>query len=155
MQDDRTLRRVSDLLQGNDVRYAMGDDVDDHGVSGAFAPELTLTTPRGQLRLPELMRAARGVLLDLANTSQLRERARRWSNRVDVVTAECSSRPADALLIRPDGYVAWSETGDGLQRALVRWFGLADFVMRENWAVRPARTPARRPTHRSARQTQD
>jgi hypothetical protein len=132
MQDDRTLRRVIDLLQGNDVRYPMGDDAGDHGTTGTFAPELTLTSPRGQLRLPELMRAARGVLLDLADTNRLREHARRWSSRVDVVTAECSSRPADALLIRPDGYVAWSGADDGLERALVRWFGPADSEIREN-----------------------
>ena len=127
MQDDHTIRRVVDLLQGNDVRYAMGDGADGHPVVGRFAPALTLTTVRGQRRLPELMRAARGVFLDLADNALLREHAREWSDRVDLVTGECPSAPADALLIRPDGYVAWAgDDGDTLQEALIRWFGPPD-----------------------------
>jgi 2-polyprenyl-6-methoxyphenol hydroxylase-like FAD-dependent oxidoreductase len=79
MQDDRTLRRIVDLVHGKDVRYAMDDDSDTDPVTGGWAPELTLVTERGQLRLPELMHRARGVLLDLGDNPELRELAAGWS----------------------------------------------------------------------------
>src|SRR5262245_53849537 len=123
MEADEALRRIVDLLQGKDVRYAMGDGGDQHPVVGWFAPDLALTTTRGRVRLAELMRAARGVLLNLTDNDSLRERVQRWSDRVDVIAAQCPSPPADALLIRPDGYVAWAGASDGLEQALVQWFG--------------------------------
>jgi 2-polyprenyl-6-methoxyphenol hydroxylase-like FAD-dependent oxidoreductase len=125
MQDRQTVRRIVDLLQGNDVRYAMGDADDSSPLMGGFAPELTLVTTRGQRRLPDLMHRARGVLLDLADNASLRDQAASWSDRIDVITAECpEGAPADALLIRPDGYVAWAGTNrDALDRSLRRWFG--------------------------------
>jgi 2-polyprenyl-6-methoxyphenol hydroxylase-like FAD-dependent oxidoreductase len=125
MQDDQTLRRLVDLVQGNDVRYAMGDEGDAHPLTGGWAPDLPLVTERGPLRLPALMHKARGVLLDLNDDSELRGRAAPWRDRIDVVTAQCpTGAPADALLVRPDGYVAWAGTAkDELSRALRRWFG--------------------------------
>jgi hypothetical protein len=55
----------------------------------------------------------------------VRALAEPWSDRVDVVIAECADAPADALLIRPDGFVAWSTPADpaSLPVALARWFG--------------------------------
>ncbi len=126
MQDDRTLRRLVDLLQGNDVRYPMGDAVNAHPLVGGWAPELTLMTERGQVRLSELMHQARGVLITFVTDGGLREQGARWSGRVNVITATCASGPpADALLIRPDGYVAWAgSNSEDLDRALNRWFGV-------------------------------
>ena len=51
--------------------------------------------------------AAKAVLLDLADRTAIA--AADWRDRVDVVAARCDERaaPADALLIRPDGYIAW------------------------------------------------
>jgi len=52
-----------------------------------------------------------------------------WADRVDTVSASIADRPAAAILIRPDGYVAWAantfdaEAAAGLQAALHRWFG--------------------------------
>jgi hypothetical protein len=77
------------------------------------------------------MRAARPILLDLADRQDLREIARDWQHRVDVHTAETDHRPADALLIRPDAHVAWAATIDepndtaapALRDALSGWFG--------------------------------
>ncbi|HEY0226875.1 MAG TPA: FAD-dependent oxidoreductase, partial [Mycobacterium sp.] len=52
-----------------------------------------------------------------------------WADRVDTVSASITDRPAAAMLIRPDGYVAWAaDTFDeaaaaGLRAALQRWFG--------------------------------
>jgi hypothetical protein len=50
--------------------------------------------------------------------------AKPWADRVDVVAATAGDAPAAAVLIRPDGYVAWAgEDGDGLDDALHTWFG--------------------------------
>jgi hypothetical protein len=65
------------------------------------------------------------------NVFLVADAAREWADRVDVVTAAGTDAPADALLIRPDGYVAWAADGpDGtgvvrLRQALGRWFGPA------------------------------
>ena len=71
------------------------------------------------------------MLLDLADRSDLREAARDWRHRVDIHTATTDDRPADALLIRPDAYIAWAATIDeptdtaalALREALSYWFG--------------------------------
>jgi hypothetical protein len=78
----------------------------------------------------DLMRTARPILLDLADRPDLREAAQKWRDRVDIVTAETDHRPADALLIRPDGYIAWAAASDehvaaALREALSHWFGSA------------------------------
>jgi hypothetical protein len=58
MQEPIVLRRLVDLLQGNDVRYAMTEDADDaHPLAGRWAPDLTLSTERGQQRIADLMQA--------------------------------------------------------------------------------------------------
>ena len=47
-----------------------------------------------------------------------------WSDRIDVVSGRCAG--LDAVLIRPDGYIAWVAPGAGeLAGALERWFGSA------------------------------
>ncbi|OBI99506.1 FAD-dependent oxidoreductase [Mycobacterium alsense] len=113
------------LLAGNDVRYDVGDDVgEDHPLSGWPVPELTLGDGR---RVAELLHDARPVLLDLGGG--FAATARGWADRVDVVAATAADRPAAALLIRPDGYVAWAADGTGaaeeagLRAALERWIG--------------------------------
>jgi hypothetical protein len=77
----------------------------------------------GGTTVAETLHAARGVLIDVGGSglSEVDE----WSDRVDVVTAEPGPDwPADtgAVLLRPDGYVAWAG-GSGLAEALHRWFG--------------------------------
>jgi hypothetical protein len=78
------------------------------------------------------MLRARGVLLDLVGCAALGDIAAGWADRVDVVAARCEQpAPAEALLMRPDGYVAWATVGldrdalHGLRRALLTWFGEA------------------------------
>lgn len=114
-------RHMAALLAGTDVRYDVGDD---HPLSGWPVPELTLADGR---RVTELLHAARPVLLDL--DGGVGATASGWADRVDMVTATIDDPPAAALLIRPDGYVAWaaSDFGPadqvGLHAALRRWFG--------------------------------
>ena len=70
-----------------------------------------------------LMHAARPVLLELAGTAASAT-ANGWRDRIDIVTASTPRPPADAVLIRPDGYVAWAgHQPDGLEAALHNWFG--------------------------------
>lgn len=116
-----TQRHMAALLAGTDVRYDMGDD---HPLSGHLVPDLTLDDGR---RTAELLHEGRPVLLDLGG--DVAAAAEGWADRVDVVTASVTDRPAAALLIRPDGYVAWAadEFGaahqEALRAALRRWFG--------------------------------
>ncbi len=114
-------RHMAALLAGSDVGYDVGDD---HPLSGHLVPDLTLDDGR---RVAELLHDARPVLLDLdGNFADL---APGWADRVDTVSASITDRPAAAMLIRPDGYVAWAaDTFDeaaaaGLRAALQRWFG--------------------------------
>ncbi|MFI7552179.1 hypothetical protein ACIBQ2_20800 [Micromonospora sediminimaris] len=118
------------LVAHADVRYPMPGS-GHHALAGTFAPDLTLHTDRGITSVAELMHTARPVLLDLADRPELRQIAGDWIARVDIRTAKADTRPADALLIRPDGHVAWAATLDEptataeatLREGLSRWFG--------------------------------
>jgi hypothetical protein len=104
---------------------------DRHALVGTFAPDLVLRTDRGTTSVAELIRAARPILLVLADRQDVREAVRCWEDRVDVHTAETDDRPADAVLIRPDAHIAWAATVDEpgdtaaftLREALSYWFG--------------------------------
>lgn len=113
-------RHMAALLAGSDVRYDVGDD---HPLSGLLVPDLTLDDGR---RIAGLLHDARPVLLDLRG-GQAAAAASGWEHRVDVVHAASADRPAAAMLIRPDGYIAWAtdefESTHGLHAALNRWFG--------------------------------
>ena len=107
------------------------DDVDEgHPLVGRDCPDLKLTGVEGATRLAELARGGRGLLLDLADQPQLRDAAAGMPDRVDVVSAGCpDGDDLAALLVRPDGRVAWaahaSEQPDltTLREALTTWFG--------------------------------
>ncbi|QLL05642.1 FAD-dependent monooxygenase [Mycobacterium vicinigordonae] len=113
---------MAGLLSGADVRYDVGND---HPLSGRLVPELQLDD--GQ-RVAELLHTARPVLLDLHDGTAA-EAARGWRHRVDIVSATAAENPAAAMLIRPDGYIAWATDAvepfpePDLNAALLRWFG--------------------------------
>lgn len=113
--------KLAALLAGADVRYEVGDN---HPLSGYLVPDLTLDDGR---RVANLLHNARPVLLDLCGGAAAAQ-AQPWADRVDAVEGELAGGPA-ALLIRPDGYVAWAtdEFAPGqapaLCSALGRWFG--------------------------------
>ena len=93
-------------------------------------PDLGLAIGGRKTRVAELMRAGRFVLLDLTAGGRVAATAVNWSDPVPIVAEPLSKpAPADALLIRPDGYVAWaSGPGDadpaaGLRDALIAWCG--------------------------------
>jgi 2-polyprenyl-6-methoxyphenol hydroxylase-like FAD-dependent oxidoreductase len=125
LERTENLRTVATMMAGADVRYDMGDD-DPDPATGWFVPPLELTVDGGGCRAAELLRGARPLLLDLGGGAGLPAAAAPWRDRVDRVAATAPDAPAPALLIRPDGYVAWAG-GDpaGLRAALGRWFGAA------------------------------
>ncbi|GAA4640297.1 FAD-dependent monooxygenase [Actinoallomurus vinaceus] len=112
-------RLLTDLMGDRDLRYEV--DVD-HPLAGRFCPDLPLTVSGTATSVAALSRAGRPLLLDL--DSRLRDAVRPWADRIEVVTARTDEAPAPAVLVRPDGYVAWAgEDADGLERACARWFG--------------------------------
>jgi hypothetical protein len=80
-------------------------------------------------RSADLLRGGRGLLLDLVDRTEVRDAPAAWTGRVNTVTARTDRVDVDALLIRPDGCVAWAlPTGrdlaaTALVRALRTWFG--------------------------------
>ncbi|AXB41687.1 FAD-dependent monooxygenase [Amycolatopsis albispora] len=123
LRDKHTVRRLAELTTGADVRYDVGDS---SPLSGRFAPELTLDTPAGTVRLAELTRTARPLLIDLTEGAALSAEVAEWLDHFDVVTAKPQPGAPTALLLRPDCYVAWAsdsprpDTG-ALRAALRRW----------------------------------
>ncbi|WP_223190798.1 FAD-dependent monooxygenase [Nonomuraea terrae] len=102
LADAPARHRIAALLAGSDVTYAM--PAPPHPLVGRFLPELP-AGPAAQARPVLLAPAAEGV--------------RVRHGRVDVVPAD----GPDAVLVRPDGYVAWAGTPDEtLERALATWF---------------------------------
>lgn len=128
--DEQPLRRIGALIAGTDVRYPMPNP-NHHALTGTFAANLTLHTDQGTTTVAELMHTARPVLLDLADRSDLRQAAGDWQHRVNIHTASTDHGPAGAMLIRPDGHIAWAATADEptdtatltLREALSHWFG--------------------------------
>ncbi|MEU5901951.1 MULTISPECIES: FAD-dependent monooxygenase [Streptomyces] len=131
-------RHLAGIVSHLDIHYDMTPPGTEslpapHPLLGHRLPKRPLTGADGESDTARLLHSARGVLLDLADNPGLRAAAAPWANRVQVVTA--TAKPAegttdaltglDALLIRPDGHVAWTSHGtpDGLTTALTHWFG--------------------------------
>jgi 3-(3-hydroxy-phenyl)propionate hydroxylase len=122
--------QLAGLLSGLDVRYGLGEG---HPLLGRRMPDLDLTTSLGPRRVFELLHDARPVLLDLGEPGSIDITP--WTDRVQHVDAAHTgtwelpvigtvTAPV-AVLIRPDGHVAWVGDGTqtGLSEALTAWFG--------------------------------
>ncbi len=127
LQYEQPLCHLLSLMYALDTRYDTGT-ADPHPLAGRWAPNLALTAATGATSVAELLRPARGVLLDLTAAGMFAGTGQGWEDRVSILTAQSPSPPAAALLIRPDGYVAWAASQDaphtdGLRHALTNWFG--------------------------------
>ncbi|GAA4227676.1 FAD-dependent monooxygenase [Actinomadura meridiana] len=126
-EHDVVHRHLAGMVSGLEIRYPMGDG--DHPLLGLRMPDLELAMEEGTTTAFPLLRGGRGLVLDLAHDESVRRSARPWADRVDVVTAKPAADAgfpqADAVLVRPDGHVAWAAPGarDDLTDALARWFG--------------------------------
>jgi 3-(3-hydroxy-phenyl)propionate hydroxylase len=123
-------KRMGAMMSGLGIRYDLGEG---HPLLGRRMPDLDLTTDAGPVRTYSLLHEAQPVLLDLGGTGGFD--AAPWADRMRVVKAAYDgvwelpavgvvTAPA-AVLIRPDGYVAWVGDGgrQGLAEAMTAWFG--------------------------------
>ena len=127
---DEPRRRLAAEMSGLGIRYDLGEG---HPLLGRRMPDLDLVTGAGPVRAFTLLHRARPVLLNLGEPDAIDIRP--WADRVQRVDARYDGRwelPAigevtapGAVLIRPDGYVAWvgDWTQAGLVEALTTWFG--------------------------------
>lgn len=92
---------------------------------GRFLRNVGLTTRQGPTDVIRLLVPGRPLLLLLgAQGGDYAEQARGWDGLVDTVHAESVPElPCDALLVRPDGYIAWAAGGGALDSALKAYFG--------------------------------
>ncbi|WP_433131305.1 FAD-dependent monooxygenase [Micromonospora sp. CA-240977] len=110
---------IAALMSGADIRYP-ADPADP--LAGRCAPDVVVHGDHGPVRLAELTRAARPLLLD--STGVYADVAAPWRDRVDVITGSLEGTTATALLVRPDCFVAWSAGDAGTLRAsLTHHFG--------------------------------
>jgi 3-(3-hydroxy-phenyl)propionate hydroxylase len=123
-------KRLAAERIGLDVRYDLGEG---HPLLGRRMPDLDLVTADGPLRVYTLLHRARPALVNLGEPGTVDIAP--WADRVQLVEAEYTGGwelpvlgtvPApEAVLVRPDGHVAWvgDGTGAGLADALTTWFG--------------------------------
>ncbi|CAN7436905.1 FAD-dependent monooxygenase [Mesorhizobium sp. LjRoot246] len=115
----------AERVWGVSLRYDLGGS---HGLVGRSAPDFELVDGT---RLGELLRAGRGLLLDFDISSPLQALASRWRERITYVASNAKDQLGlSAVLVRPDGVVAWASDGapelvDAVQ-AMSRWFGEPD-----------------------------
>jgi 3-(3-hydroxy-phenyl)propionate hydroxylase len=127
---DEPRKRFAAMMSGLDIHYDLGEG---HPLLGRRMPDLDLVTADGPLRVFTLLHDARPVLLNLDEPGGFDIAP--WADRVHLIDAEYVDTwelPAlgvvaapTAVLIRPDGYVAWVGDGTqlGLADALATWFG--------------------------------
>jgi 2-polyprenyl-6-methoxyphenol hydroxylase-like FAD-dependent oxidoreductase len=123
-------KRLAAMMSGLDIHYDLGEG---HPLLGRRMPDLELPTANGPLRVFTLLHRARPVLLHLGESGGFDITP--WADRVQSIDAQYDGAwelpvlgpvtAPTAVLIRPDGYVAWvgDLTQQGLADALTTWFG--------------------------------
>ncbi|RRO14262.1 rifampin monooxygenase [Saccharopolyspora rhizosphaerae] len=113
MDFEEVNRHLVEKIVAIGIRYDFGDD---HDLVGRRLRDMPLRASR----LYELMRGGRGLLLDQTGTLSVAG----WTDRVDHVVDVSEQLTAPAVLLRPDGHVAWvGDEQEGLEASLTRWFG--------------------------------
>ncbi|SDP69371.1 3-(3-hydroxy-phenyl)propionate hydroxylase [Phyllobacterium sp. OV277] len=127
---DEPRKRYAAMMSGLDIYYDLGVG---HPLLGRRMPDLDLITDKGPLRVFALLHSARPVLINFGEPGSIEITP--WADRVQLINAKYTGPlklpvhgivPAPtAVLVRPDGYVAWVGDGTpiGLADALTKWFG--------------------------------
>jgi 3-(3-hydroxy-phenyl)propionate hydroxylase len=125
---DEPRRWLAGLISGLDIHYDLAEG---HPLLGRRMPDVDLVTADGPLRVFELLHEAKPVLLNLGQPGSLE-----ITGRVQLIDASYEGEwelpvlgvvgAPTAVLVRPDGYVAWVGDGTdaGLAEALATWFGI-------------------------------
>jgi 2-polyprenyl-6-methoxyphenol hydroxylase-like FAD-dependent oxidoreductase len=127
---DEPRKRIAGMLSALDIHYDLGEG---HPLLGRRMPDLDLLTADGALRMYALLHEARPVLVNFDEPGSVD--VGRWADRVQAIDAQYDGAwelpvlgavaPPAAVLVRPDGHVAWvgDGTDNGLREALRTWFG--------------------------------
>ncbi|MQY21689.1 FAD-dependent monooxygenase [Nocardia macrotermitis] len=124
-------------LSGLDIRYS---GTGTHPLLGRRVPDAEIDTGSETATIHRLMRSAKPVLLHLSGEATFADAVAGWTERITIVTATTTAPWAladgstvaapSAVLIRPDGYIAWVSEGapdlEALREALTIWCGVAD-----------------------------
>ena len=129
---DEPRRRFAAMMSGLDIHYDLGSE---HPLIGRRMPDLEIATADGPVRVFTLLHGGHAVLINFGAADGLETLG--WADRIRRIEAKHAAPwqlpaleevagPA-AVLIRPDGYVAWVGDGSdaGLAHALSRWLGPA------------------------------
>jgi hypothetical protein len=127
---DEPRKRIAAMMSGLDIHYDLGEG---HPLLGRRMPDLDLVTSGGTVRVFTLLHDAHAVFINLGK--RISFDISPWAHRVLAIDAKYAGNwelpvlgqvaaPA-AVLIRPDGYIAWvgDGTDTGLRDALTTWFG--------------------------------
>lgn len=123
-------KRFAAVMSGLDIHYDFGCG---HPLLGRRMPDLDLALPDGQVRAFALLQEARPLLINFGEPGAIDVTG--WADRVQLIDAKDPGvwelpvlgpvAAPGAVLVRPDGYVAWvgERTQAGLTEALTKWFG--------------------------------
>ena len=122
---DGPRKQLAGRISGLDIHYDLGNA---HPLLGRRMPDLDLETADGPVRVFELLHGAKPVLLNFGEpldiTHSVKPIDASYEGEWELPVLGWVSPPT-AVLVRPDGYVAWVGEGTdaGLTDALATWFG--------------------------------
>jgi 3-(3-hydroxy-phenyl)propionate hydroxylase len=121
---DEPRKKYGAMMSNLDIHYDLGAG---HPLLGRRMPDLELVTGEGPRRVFTLLHEARPVLINFAgalDSGPVRQIAARYEGAWELPVIGSVAAPS-AVLVRPDGHVAWVGDGTdaGLRDALAKWFG--------------------------------